>query len=122
MSNNNNSNKMVYNSNESTKTRYDNQSLDVDLNIFSWIGPIFKSIFISYICYLIIKNHSVKNQRTLVILFFGYGVGCFLNSIKYYYTEIHCTNDNFLNNTRYDNIFCGTLIFLTIAYAVILNA
>jgi hypothetical protein len=111
----------IKNTDNSKKTPYDDQNLNVDLNIFSWIGPIFKSSFIAYICYLIIKNHSLKHHRTLVILFFGYAVGCFLNSIKYYYTEKHCINDNFLNNTRIDNIFCGTLIMFSIAYAVILN-
>lgn len=86
---------------------------------FSMTGPIIKVIYVIIISYIIIVlNDKNKYSNMLYILLFIYAIGCILNSIKYYYTSLHCNQNTtpFLKVTQYANIGYAIIIILFLFY------
>ena len=93
-------------------------------NIFSMTGPIIKVIYVITISYIIIVlNDKNKYSNMLYFLLFIYAVGCILNSIKYYYTDVNCNHSNayFLKTTQYANIGYAIIIILFLFYGIFIK-
>jgi len=91
---------------------------------FSLIGPIIKVIYVITISYIIIVlNDKNKYSNMLYILLFIYAIGCILNSLKYYYTRVHCNQNSapFLKVTQYANIGYAIIIILFLFYGIFIK-
>jgi len=91
---------------------------------FSMTGPIIKVLYVITISYIIIVlNEKNKYSNVLYFLLFIYAFGCILNSIKYYYTSVHCNHNStpFLKVTQYANIGYAVIIILFLFYGIFIK-
>ena len=113
--------------NNSLKNKNPNDEPPLFSNTFydiTAIGPIIKVIYVFIVSYtVIILNDKSKYSTMLYVLLFIFAIGCFLNSIKYYYTHSHCNHSTapFLKRTMYGNIAYGTIIILFLLYGLLIK-
>jgi len=117
-----------YNINETTQTTQttakQKEPVPALSNIFSFTGPIIKVIYVIIISYIIVvMNDKNKYSNILYFLLFIYAIGCILNSIKYYYTDVNCNHNSasFLKVTQYANIGYAVIIILFLFYGVFIK-